>query len=104
MRKKLEWIGKPLKYGTRHIVAGDVEYFSAKHAKLFVKAGLARKVREPVDLPPPPAGLLARFDGNGVPAQSPDLSTLRAEYTAKLGKRPFMGWDAQALAKKIAEA
>lgn len=31
------------------------------------------------------------------------LKALRAEYEAKFGKRPFMGWDAEALTKKLAE-
>lgn len=33
-----------------------------------------------------------------------DLAALRQTYEAKVGKRPFMGWDAQTLRAKIAEA
>ena len=33
-----------------------------------------------------------------------DLAALRAEYEAKVGKRPFMGWDADTLREKIASA
>jgi len=33
-----------------------------------------------------------------------DLAELRKVYEAKVGKRPFMGWDAATLAAKIAEA
>lgn len=33
-----------------------------------------------------------------------DLAALRQAYKAKVGKRPFMGWDADALRAKIAEA
>lgn len=40
----------------------------------------------------------------GAPKQSNDLTALRAEYEAKLGKRPFMGWDAESLREKIAAA
>lgn len=32
------------------------------------------------------------------------LSSLRAEYQEVVGKRPFHGWDADALREKIAEA
>ena len=33
-----------------------------------------------------------------------DLAALRAEYLRVVGKRPFMGWDAEALRQKMAEA
>lgn len=33
-----------------------------------------------------------------------DISALRGEYEAKVGKRPFMGWDADTLRAKITEA
>lgn len=33
-----------------------------------------------------------------------DLASLRAEYEAKFGKRPFMGWDAKELHNRIAAA
>lgn len=32
-----------------------------------------------------------------------DIDTLRATYEQVLGKRPFMGWDAATLLKKIEE-
>lgn len=32
-----------------------------------------------------------------------DLTALRAEYEATIGKRPFMGWDAETLQQKISE-
>lgn len=41
------------------------------------------------------AELLAAKDGNS-------LASLRDEYRAKFGKRPFMGWDAGTLREKIA--
>jgi hypothetical protein len=45
-------------------------------------------------------------DGNEGGSVSPadDMTVLRAEYEAKLGKRPFNGWDAAALRQKIADA
>ena len=33
-----------------------------------------------------------------------DMTELRAEYERVVGKRPFMGWDADTLRTKIAEA
>lgn len=33
-----------------------------------------------------------------------DLVALRKDYEAKVGKRPFMGWDADVLRAKITEA
>lgn len=38
-------------------------------------------------------------DDNG-----PDIAELRATYEDVVGKRPYMGWDAETLAEKIAEA
>lgn len=42
--------------------------------------------------------------GSTKPPQTDDLAALRAEYQDVLGKRPFNGWDAGTLRKKIAEA
>lgn len=36
------------------------------------------------------------------PSGDDETTTLRAEYEAKAGKRPFMGWDADKLRDKIA--
>lgn len=38
------------------------------------------------------------------PSQDDDLSALRAEYQEVVGKRPFHGWGADELRKRIAEA
>lgn len=35
------------------------------------------------------------------PENKDDLSNLRAAYQAKFGKRPFMGWDRNELAKRM---
>lgn len=48
-------------------------------------------------------------DGDGVRGGSPrpegdDLPALRAEYQSLVGKRPFMGWAADELRRRIAEA
>lgn len=36
--------------------------------------------------------------------ETDDITFLRAEYQRVVGKRPFNGWDAATLRKKIAEA
>lgn len=36
--------------------------------------------------------------------QADELADLRAQYTDLVGKRPFMGWDADTLREKIAAA
>lgn len=38
------------------------------------------------------------------PAEPDEVAELRAEYERVVGKRPFMGWGAEALRQKIAEA
>lgn len=46
-------------------------------------------------------------DGRKGGAKTPagdDIASLREAYKAKIGKRPFMGWDADTLKTKIAEA
>lgn len=35
------------------------------------------------------------------PENKDDLSSLRAAYQSKFGKRPFMGWDADELTKRM---
>lgn len=46
---------------------------------------------------------IAAEKGSGEP-DGDDVAALRAEYESKLGKKPFMGWDAETLKAKIAEA
>lgn len=94
MRKHVEWLGKPLKYGTRRLMPGDTHPMPGRLADMFIKRKMAREVRPVAELPPLPADL----------AQPADLTALRAEYTAKLGKRPFPGWGAEVLREKIANA
>ena len=62
-----------------------------RFAQIFDKLGYAR--RDMVSAPPRPK-----------PVKAEDLTALRAEYEAKVGKRPFMGWDAAKLREKIAAA
>lgn len=43
-------------------------------------------------------------DKSGDDAAKVELASARADYEAKLGKKPFMGWDAKTLREKIAAA
>lgn len=46
----------------------------------------------------------ARRDMAAEEPKPDELSALREQYQAMVGKRPFMGWDADTLRQKIAEA
>lgn len=67
-----------------------------------------RRVDMQAERPVPAA--FARFDhdsdgepgGSKAPPRSEELTALRAQYTAALGKRPFPGWSADVLRAKIA--
>ncbi len=80
---------KSMTYATRRLKA-DVQ-FSARprDARLLVAIGKARYADT--------AAIAAESDED-------ELTTLRAAYQDKTGKRPFHGWDADALRAKIAEA
>ena len=58
----------------------------------------AKKVevaREEVALAAPPASLIAKLEGDDMPA-------LRRKYHDKFGKRPWMAWNAETLREKLA--
>ena len=80
-----------LTYATRRLTAGDTfNARSERHARVLVAIKKARRPgveSETVD--PTPVG---------------DVKSLREKYTEVVGSRPFMGWDAETLAAKIAEA
>ena len=109
---------KALKYGTRRLEAGDV--FEARKGHARVLEALKRAKATTDAIPPIPAALKTRVmkanrdpldhDDNGrkggapKPEQSEDLFDLRAQYERVVGRRPFMGWDAAELRKRIANA
>lgn len=90
--KKMTATG-PLRYGTRMLQAGDAVTLSGPQARLYEALG---KVEPPQRAKKRPAPA-PRAAGD-------DLSALRAEYKAKLGKNPFNGWAADTLREKIAAA
>ena len=71
-------------------MADDPFVASRVDARLLVAIGKARYATE---------GAKAADD-----APTGDLASLREAYQTKVGRKPFMGWDAATLAAKIAEA
>ena len=73
-------------YYTRALQANDPRF-----ARVFDKMGYGRSDMSADQQAVPPA-----------PAD--DLSALRDQYQAVVGKKPYHGWDADELRKRIAEA
>lgn len=74
-------------YYTRALQANDPRY-----ARVFGKLGYSRSDLSAEHPAAPPA-----------PAPD-DLTALREQYQTKVGKKPYHGWDADELRKRIAEA
>lgn len=56
-------------------------------------------IEDPDELPEVPSDLAAKVSESG-----DDLKALRAEYHAKIGKRPGPSWDAAEIKRRMAEA
>lgn len=112
---------RPLVYANRRMQVGD--YFTTRthsDARVLVAIGKAREQRVPGSVTVPSAAVLAKakraanpldHDGegalNGSKAPEVDkdaLNKLRADYTEVLGKKPFPGWDAAELQRRIDKA
>lgn len=80
---------KTMLYATRQLRPGDEFTASPRDARVLIAVGKAREAGpEPAS---PPA------------AKAPDeITTLRAEYEAVVGRRAYHGWDADQLREKIA--
>lgn len=109
---------KTLRYGTRRLLPGDVFEVARPHDARILKA--IRKAEDHVEIedspmqapaaptPPAPPRDPLDHDGDGAkggsvaPPKTEDLVPLRTEYEAAIGRRPFMGWDADTLRQKIA--
>ena len=87
------------RYGTRMLTAGEPTTVSGPLAREMIALGRAT-AEKPKKI---------RVVGNQAPETFPPAAAdervaLRAEYEAKLGKKPFGGWDADTLREKIAAA
>ncbi len=92
---------RPMRYGTRRLQAGDTFKANDVHALLMFKRGQAAYAKPVVKFAQASAVVP---DGSIPPAPVDEMTALRAQYTAALGKRPFPGWSADVLREKMAAA
>lgn len=96
---------KGLRYATRRMMAGDEFVANNRDARLLVAIGKARHARVPGSVEaPPPAVLQKAKNAVGGDGDKEALNKLRAEYTDLVGKKPFAGWKADELQRRIDEA
>ena len=109
---------KRMSYNHRMLRPGDGFSAPPRIARAFELIGKAKPGRVPGALPPLPPTLAKGakrdpfdHDNDGAPGGSTkpegdreEINALRAEYKDTLGKRPFPGWDADELRRRIAEA
>lgn len=101
-------------YRTRRLKAGDEFFVSSAMGRLLVDGiKKAEYDREPGRVAAPPASLKRRLEqldhdhdgkAGGSKSAAGNLATLRAEYLAAVGKRPFNGWGEDELRQRIAAA
>lgn len=107
---------KPLTYATRRLLPGDEFVARNRDARVLVAIRKAKPgegvVVEPKKKSAPKAKPKAKrnpldHDGNNKAggAVSPEaMAKLRADYTEVLGKKPYNGWGAAELQRRIDEA
>lgn len=83
---------KDMRYRTRMLRAGEAFEASGPEARLLIAMGSAVQPKAKHRQEPKPE------------TEAPDLTDLRRAYAEKLGKRPFNGWDAAELRRRIADA
>lgn len=94
---------KPMRYGTRRLLPGDKFECHPRDAKLLTLLKRAKEhERDKAELPNIPDALKQRVSAPA-PETQDERAALRAAYEAKFGKRPYMGWDAIELRRRIAE-
>lgn len=107
---------KRLRYRTRMIEAGESFDATPGDARLLMAVKKARvPERIPGTIAAPPKSVVDKFKafdpdrngspgGSAKPAPDPDLAAVRIEYSEKIGRRPFPGWDVAELRRRMAEA
>jgi hypothetical protein len=111
-----------LSYSTRRLQAGDVFEGEASHVEALIRIGKAERIREPADVPAPPARVAERIRAAIKPAEPPqpqeqplspvlaptpngdERNLLRAEYLRLTGRNAFPGWTIALLREKIEAA
>lgn len=107
-------------YGDRQLRAGETYELPRREAALLIAARRATKEKpllagavdvrtkappsEPTPPVSPPLPATVRPADTQPPVQPEDLTALRAEYAAKVGKQAYWAWDAPTLRQKMAEA
>jgi len=96
---------RPLVYATRRLKPGeDFTTKTDRDARILIAVGRAKARRVPGKIAPPPADVVQKVVQSNPPDNAAeDLSKLRSEYQELIGKRPFMGWDAAELQRRIDE-
>lgn len=108
---------KPLHYATRQLVPGDVfETVRDRDARVLLATRKVERVRDPVEVPPPPPAVAEKIEAAVAPVEPADVSDMaigripsdelaaaRVNYEAAFGKRPYQRWDVETLRQKIAE-
>lgn len=93
---------KPMRYGTRRLVAGEDFEAKERDANLLVRLKRATPwERAKADIPPIPKALKAAVTPQPE-GEVDERAALRAEYQEKFGKRAFPGWSADELRAKLA--
>ena len=77
---------RAMTYGTRRLRPNDEFPASRRDADLLRRLGRAR------------------YAETAAPAPAEDMTELRRDYERIVGKRPFPGWDADELKRRMAEA
>lgn len=92
---------KSFSYATRRLLPGDSFEANNRDARILVAIGKAKQDRVPGHIAPPPADLAKKAR----PADDKEaLAKLRADYQEVVGKKPFPGWKADKLQRRIDEA
>lgn len=86
------------RYGTRMLTAGEPTIVSGPIAREMIALGRAT-AEKPKKISKVGDGAREHFTPLAAPVD--ERVALRAEYEAKLGKKPFGGWDADTLREKI---
>lgn len=108
---------KSMRYNTRHLVAGEGFMAAGKDVRVLEAIGKAKRGRPAAEIPAMPATLSRavrqhhpldhdRKEGPGgsIKQADPEIAAVRAEYEAKMGKKPFNGWDVAELRRRMGDA